>query len=321
MEIDGEVRCLVVGNGAVGTAIASRLQILDFRCQFVGRKGPVYIKSRFEGWGQITYLKIKPLSEEDLSRVNLAFITVKAYDLGGALERYLPYLPKGIPVIPLSNGAVESVVAKIAKKFPYYLWRIGICNFGVSHVSDGIYCLKSGKGGVYWGPLRALERKKQQNFEITDTEKKILSADSGQFLNWNEDILPVTRRKWLFNVVINSLAASKGLEKNGLLLNDMNQLKETFDEAYRLGVEMWGGWQNSYDKLLEEMVCLISATSENENSMVRDLRLSRRTENDYLAGLSEGRRNYEILNTLSREITVSSGQGRGRGRGRREKDS
>ena len=307
-----KVNCLVVGNGAVGTAIASRLQILRFRCKFVGRKGPVYIKSRFEGWGSVTYLNIKPLSEEDLSKVDIAFITVKAYDLSGALERYLSYLPKNIPIISLCNGATEHIVAAVAKKQPDYLWRMGICTFGVSQISQDIFALKSTDGKVTWGPVRFTDHQKKICMEMSDVEKLILDSDKSRFLRWEGDILPLVRKKWLFNVVINSLTASGNLERNGLLLNDMAQLKGTFEEAHRLGLELWGSWNQMYDKLFEEMVCLISSTANNENSMARDLRLNRKTENDYLAGLSVGRRGYEGLNELAAQIKTMAGSAQNR---------
>ena len=67
-----------------------------------------------------------------------------------------------------------------------------------------------------------------------------------------------------------------------------------------------------YDKLFEEMVCLISSTANNENSMARDLRLNRKTENDYLAGLSVGRRGYEGLNELAAQIKTMAGSAQNR---------
>ena len=317
------IRCLVVGNGAVGTAIASRLQMLNYWCQFVGRRGPVYIKSRFEGWGRACYLNIKPLSEEDLSQVDIAFVTVKAFDLGGALDRYLPYLPKRIPIIPLSNGAIEHVVCAARRKFPDFLWRVGVCNFGVTQISDHIFSLKSERGMAVWGALRPDESHRTGgNSCISQAEKEILASDSGIFLKWEKDIIPTLRKKWLFNVVINSLAASEGYEKNGLLLNDIQKLRATFEEACRLGAELWGRWKENSDKLFQDLISLISATAENENSMARDVRMGRRTENEFLAGMSLGRRGFTILNGLAEDIRGKSRPSpSGSRRGKENKDA
>lgn len=293
--------CLVIGNGAIGTAIASRLHFLGFNPSFVGRKGPIYFKSRFEGWGKVTYLEIKPLSQADLSDVKIVFITVKSYDLAGALARYLPYIPKGIPIIPLCNGAIEDIIASTSKQFPRFKWRLGFCNFGVSQITHGIYSLKSTSGKAYWGPFDPLNPLVKEN--RTAIEMKILAADNCQFFQWSESIIPSVRRKWLYNTVMNTLCAARSLAKNGLLLNDMTMLRLVFDEAYQLGQELWGPWNEHYDKIFENLISLISSTADNENSMSRDVRLGQRTENEFLAKLAVGRKGYSLLCKLSEDIS------------------
>lgn len=291
--------CLVIGNGAIGTAIASRLMILGYCPVFVGRKGSAKIKSRFEGWGGVNYLQIKPLSDADLSKVAIVFITVKAFDLAGVINRYLPYISTEVPVIPLCNGAVDGIVMTAAQKFPHFNWRLGVCDFGVTQISDEIYSLKSTSGRAAWGPLQLSSVKVGEQTEI---EKQILSDDGNSFFVWDIDILSRSRHKWLFNVTINSLSAVHNLEKNGALLNDLNILKKVFKEAFCLGLELWGSWSKTESELYGELIRLITATSENENSMARDLRMGKKTENCFLANLASDKRGYNELKKLSEEI-------------------
>ena len=291
--------CLVIGNGAVGTTIASRLHLIGFRTSFVGRKGPVYIKSRLEAWGKTTYLDIQPLSQTDLSQIKIVFIAVKAYDLLGALDRYLSYVPRGIPVVILSNGAIEDLVYNTARKHEHFLWRMGVCTFGVSQISNGIYALKSKEGKATWGSvqLNRASVTSPSSFEI-----ELFNCDRNEFFQWSDGIVPVVRKKWLFNVVINSLCAANELSCNGELLSDMKQLRQVFEEGFRLGYELWGNWPEGKERYFVDLVSLISSTSENENSMAKDVRAGERTENEFLAKLSENRRGYELLPKLSKKI-------------------
>ena len=291
--------CLIIGNGAIGTAITCRLQMLGFRTSFIGRRGPIYVKSRFEGWGKTTYLEVEPLSQTDVSKVDIAFVTLKAYDLHGALMRYISYIPLGVPIVILSNGAVEGVLAQVSTQHSDYIWRIGVCTFGVSKISSDIYQLKSSSGSASWG---AAPGQKRSECEMTPIERSIIQKEPQDFFQWDDNIIDKVRLKWLSNVVINSLCAANELPKNGLLLQDMNTLTATFNEAYRLGQELWGGWNHTSDNIFKELVGLISSTSENENSMARDVRLGQRTENEYLAKLCENKRGYQILPKLSKSI-------------------
>ena len=292
--------CLVIGNGAIGTAISSRLTMLGFEISFMGRVGPVNVKSRFEGWGQTNYLQIQSLSHADLSKVKIVFVALKAYDLMGAMNRYLTYIPSGIPVITLCNGAIEDLVAELSVNYNQYMWRIGICTFGVSQLSNEIYALKSKGGQALWGGVPSQKRSHNQ---LQDIEIEIFEKDKNEFFMWDDGIIVNVRKKWLFNVVINSLCAAKEFPNNGELLKDMKTLSLVYEEAFRLGKELWDSWNFNYDNLYVDLVSLISATSQNENSMARDVRMGRKTENAFLAQLSEGRRGYKLLPILSKTIS------------------
>ena len=289
----------VVGNGAVGVALASRLQLLGHQVVFLGRRALDAQNIRFEGWGKSFWHKVQTIQETEMKDLKLVFIAVKAYDLDGALRRYLPYLSKGCTIIPVGNGSVEGVIKDVSGNFPQFLWRLGYCTFGVSETSSSNFSLKTKVGKALWGPFFREDKWKDQKTEL---EKEILDKDQQNFFEWLDPIFPHSRKKWLYNVVMNSLSATNELESNGFLLNHMDEMKTVFDEAYDLGVELFGAWDLEKQKMFEEMIGLISATSSNENSMARDIKLGRKPETSYLAGMASGRPNYPKLNQIHEEI-------------------
>lgn len=294
-----KIKCLVVGNSASGTVVASRLKILGFEPYFVGRRGVSYIKSRLEAWGEITYLEVMPLNQINIADVEVVFMAVRIYDLVGALERYLAYIPKGIPIIPLCSGAIEDLIWGLSKKYPAFIWRMGLCTFDVTEISRGIYNLKQGSGAALWGNV---EQKEQSFNSLTQVEKDIFAADREELFQWNQKVQVKLRHHWLFDMVTSTICGAKGYTLNGQLLSDMSTLSQVFDESFLLGQELWGAWDVSKHKLLEELVGKISLTAATKNSMTADIRAGQRTENAYLAKLAENRRGYELLTQFSKEI-------------------
>ena len=288
-------KVLVVGKGAIGVAVASRLSILGYEPVFVGRKGPVEVVTHFKGWGQSFWLNIKKLSDFDLSDISACFIAVKAFDLEGAANRFTAYLPHGTPVIALSNGATQKIVESIQVKFPSHPIRLGFCTAGVTVVNDDHYELRSSKGGVFWGPLKT--------GQATSTfEKELTGIKQDFFFNYIDPVHSAHRIKWLFNTVLNSICAVKEHKNNGLLLDDIEYLKVVFSEAYLLGEEIWGNWSESKEKLFNDMISLITSTKDNENSMYKDVRLKKKTETAFLAGLATRKDKFPELCNLHQSI-------------------
>jgi ketopantoate reductase len=288
-------RVLVIGKGAIGVAVASRLKLLGYQPVFVGRKGPVDVVTHFKGWGQSFWLNIKKLSESNLTNMTACFVAVKAFDLDGATNRFAPYLQPGTPIITLSNGATQSITEKLQKNFPNNPVRLGFCTAGVTVVNSDHYELRSSKGGIFWGPLKA-------GAPITSFEEKLCSVKHDRFFNYLESVASPHRIKWLFNTVLNSICAVREHSRNGLLLGDVDYLKTVFDEAYFLGSDIWGGWSDSQDKLFNDMISLITSTKDNENSMYKDVRLRNKTETFYLAGLAKNSDRFPELCSLHLKI-------------------
>ncbi len=293
-------RILIVGAGAIGAGIAARLHLLGFSPQIMGRKGPSDMPVRFSGWNSQFLFEPKKLDEIDLKAISLIFFATKAFDLEGAVRRIIKYLPSECSIIPLSNGYTEPQIKGVAKEIPGRLWRNGFCSFASSQTSEASYELRSTKGGVVFGPLgvKPLEAK----LHPSHMEQDILSRDKGEFFTWADPVAPSQHMKWFYNTVINTVCASYKLSSNGQALEKIPLMRELSSEAFKLGIELWGSWSVTEEKIFENLIALIASSAANENSMARDVRLQRRTESDWLAGIAKGRPSYPLLNQYHNQI-------------------
>jgi 2-dehydropantoate 2-reductase len=290
----------VVGAGAVGSVAGARAAAAGWQVAFAGRNGALAVDATIDlPDGGPLALQAPARSEAELEGTALALVAVKAFDLEAALAA-LPKLAPGTPVVPLANGAVESVVRAAAVRRPELVWRLGFCDFGVTALGAGRLAVRSRKGGAHFGPLPG-----HGPAAASEVEERLV-ARSGGFFVWHGDILRAQRRKWLYNTVINSLAAARRLPANGGLLTDLPMLAAVFEEALRLSTELWGDWcgdaRGARDALWTGLIELIEATSANENSMARDVREGRRTESAFLAGLAAQAGGYPLLSGLHRAI-------------------
>lgn len=260
------------------------------RPTYLGRSGPVAMQARIDlkdGRGEQEVATPPGVGTAGAVAV---FVTVKAFDLAAALAQ-VTQLPTGIPVITVVNGAIEGVVQLAAAQDPQRLYRLGVCTIGVSAVDAGRYEVRSRTGEIVFGPALI-------GSEATAVEAELTRQRP---FKWQSHVVWSLRRKWLYNTVINSLTAVRRLATNGELLGDMPSLIAVFDEAYRLGQSLWGVWPLSRAELYASLLALVEATANNENSMARDVRLKRRTESEFLAGLAT-LPSYPLLHQLHRTL-------------------
>ncbi len=301
---------LIVGAGAIGAGIAARLQLLGFSSLIMGRKGPSDLPVRFSGWNSQFLFEPKKLDEIDFKAISLAFFATKAFDLEGAVRRIVKYLPSECSIVPISNGYTEPQIKGVAKEIPGRLWRNGFCSFASSQTSEASYELRSTKGGVVFGPLGV--KSMDAKHHPSPMEQNILSRDGGEFFTWADPIAPSQHLKWFYNTVINTVCASFKLSNNGLALEKIPLMRELSSEAFKLGIEIWGPWSVTEEKIFENLIALITSSAANENSMARDVRLQKRTESEWLAGVAKGRSSYPLLNQYHNQIMnfPKSGQSR-----------
>jgi 2-dehydropantoate 2-reductase len=283
----------IIGPGAVGLFIAHRLIRQGVSLGFVGPEGPRAVHQSFRAYDGLIDLRVPAPTSSELGSSDLAFVVVKAFQLAEALQATRQQKP-GTAVIVLVNGAIHEVVEREQKRSPHLLWRLGSCTFGVSRTEGGIYEQRSQTGEILLGPLSPEETP-------TNAEEFIIQKDPEVFA-WRPEMMQLYRRKWLFNTVINTLCAAHRLPRNGELLKDLPLVAAVFDEAYRLGVALWGAWSFGRESLYLGVVDLIRATAANENSMARDVRLGRRTESEFLAGLAKDVTLYPLLSEFHERI-------------------
>ncbi len=297
------MQAIIIGTGAVAAFLGAALEERGFLPGYVGRQGPTAFTARLAYPGGAERLVCCRAPGKDVWRAAaLAFVAVKAFDLEAAFG-WASELAPGTPLIPVVNGAVEDLVRAAAARRPDLAWRLGYSTFGVSALdapagpqdaatsfTNHSYAVRSRTGEVAFGPLDG-------RGEPAAAERLLLDRP-GVFV-WHQGILKAARRKWLFNVVINTLCAARGLRRNGDLFGDIPMLSAVFHEAWALGEGRFGPWGLEKAEVYKAMEKLIEATAENENSMARDKRLGRLTETAYLAGLATDARRFPLLTMLA----------------------
>ena len=286
------MRAVVIGTGAVAAFLGVALEERGFLPAFFGRRGPTAFTARVTRAGGDTQLVCcRAPSPDEVAAAQIAFVAVKAFDLEAALA-WTTALAPGTAVIPVVNGLVEDIVRAAAHAAPQLPFRLGFSTVGVSALDElGCYAVRAKSGEIAFG---ALDGAAPPNA----AERKLLDGQ-GVFA-WHAQILAAAHRKWLYNVVINTLCAARALKSNGDLLGDIPMLAAVFNEAWTLGGERFGGFGVEKAEAYKAMERLIDATAANENSMARDKRLGRRTETPFLAGLAQDAKRFPLLMELAR---------------------
>jgi ketopantoate reductase len=147
---------------------------------------------------------------------------VKAFDLEAALREHEAKWPQEIPFVTLCNGYIWPVIAKLKPILKTRPIRVGMTTIGSTIKSNGTIEVFSTGAITAWGNWGL------SNSSPTERELRLLRRfPKGQ---WIDDIRPQFRLKWVFNTVINTLAAAHRLPDNAAL-------KKHRDEAYAILME------------------------------------------------------------------------------------
>ncbi len=265
---------IVAGPGAMGSVLGAFLTE-SFNVFFLGRRGAIQHSAKIDLGNGLRDFNFAKANDQELSRCSTIIFPTKAYDLQRALEDHLPRLADGTTFITLANGFVEPILKKTSEAFPSLKMRLGYCNFGVSTDSGNYFFRSKGTGRMFWGPIGT--------DQLSSSE---MVLNKNHYCEWCEDIVISARSKWLFNTVLNGITAAHALGTNGEVLARKPALKALFEEAWDLSFDLFGGIDAEKHEVWMGLLSLINDTSENENSMARDVRLGKRTESDYLAGLA-----------------------------------
>ncbi len=282
----------IVGTGSTAAGLGWALNNLGLPFYFIGRAGPTLHAFTFKVDSKSQ--RIEREAPKDLAETAMVFFSVKSYDLTESF-RHLALFSQQVIAVFLANGAVNQLIESGGRSFPLHIFRPGFSTVAVNKSGQSEFTLRSSKGEFQFGPMAF-------GSPETDIEKKL--TKHGPPFVWNNRILLYQRRKWLFNTVINSLTAARNLPRNGDLLTDQPMLSAVFAEAYQLGEDLWGAWGFERADLYSSMLTLIKDTESNENSMAADIRLGRKTESAFLAGLAhtQEKSKYPLLRSLHAKL-------------------
>lgn len=262
----------IIGPGAVGCALASRLHPIVSQLGMIGRQGPISHEFKVQGKSGMQSYRLPVLS-----RFNLLFVCVKSYHLASLFQTHRHFLesPSCSAIIFLCNGIVDDVVkSQLPSSAPV---RLGLTTLAVKP-KGSVACyqlMNEDSAAIHWGGKGP----------VSYFETKLLMLGKHLGFAWREDIDFARRRKWLFNTVLNPVCALHRLPRNDMAKNHVAQIELLFAEAYTLGQSLWGTWPQSLVELLKTFWQLVDQTGQNRNSMVVDLDHGRATEIDYLSGL------------------------------------
>ena len=282
----------IVGPGAVGIGIAYLLKSAGYRnISFYSRSGPIQKQASImlsEGPVSMTLPSARMAPD-------LFIITVKSFQLEDALDRILKSKNKN-PIWVLCNGLTLEIERN--NKFNPLLIRRGSVTFGSKIVEGGGIHLTLSTQNLMVGPTH------EHPTPLSDFEINLINQMKPYGWYYSEPINPVINKKWLFNTALNCLCGIRRLENNNKSLEYIDELKSIFEEAFALGIEQFGSWNEEKEQLWNELLELIKKTGSNENSMARDVRLKKKTEIEYLAGFARTSPvKYPILNNILTKFT------------------
>jgi 2-dehydropantoate 2-reductase len=278
-----EKTAIVVGNGNVGALVGVALnRLFPGKIHFIGSKGPTAQSVHYRWRGEETETKFAAPDRAAIANAGVVFVCVKAYHLNKLMEQTEASFAPGTPFIVLCNGFIEDDMVTLQSRFPGVLMRQGMVMYGAKR-DDALVYHFSDNGLIVWGPAG------KRTDPVTSVEAKILEAMPATGFNFQFDpsVMLRVKTKWVLNAVLNTLCAEKRLPKNKEILKYSSEMDAYFKEAYACAQDLWGKWEISESAVWEQLMILVRDTSENENSMARDVRFGRKTESEYIAGAAQ----------------------------------
>lgn len=234
------------------------------------------------------------------SALGVVFFTVKAFDLRNALLEQADKWPVHLPFITICNGYIWPVILDIQNQMGGRAIRVGMTTIGSTIMPSGDVRVFADGTTTAWGhwpnPSNPLTPPTSEEFSC------LTALPNG---TWYDDIRPIIRRKWILNVAINSVAAVHRLERNGLIANHKQEVEDVLAEAIDLSEKLWSDLpldKKEKETISEQLWLVVEKTADNQNSMVRDVIMGRRTESDFLAGMAKDFDAFPRLKALHEKI-------------------
>lgn len=202
-----------------------------------------------------------------LSQCDLLLVTVKAWQVSGAVKNLQTLLPPDCPILLLHNGmgTLEEL-----KGLTQPLLR-GVTTHAAKH--DGTVILHVASGTTHIGPGSA------GSAALSDLAETLHQALPD--VAWHTNVSAACWQKLAVNCVINPLSAINDC-LNGELIAWPQQITLLCNEV--AAVMTREGLHTSAEQLQEYVLSVIASTAQNVSSMLQDIRSQRRTEIEYITG-------------------------------------
>jgi len=204
---------------------------------------------------------------QHLAQSELLLVTLKAWQVSGALGALLPLLNPNCILILLHNG-MGTLDELPVNRMPILL---GATTHAARHEGNTILHVASGMTHIGPAPGRVIASN-----NIADVLHEALPD-----VAWHNNILPSLWNKLAVNCVINPLTAMHNCNNGGLLAYGDEIEKICAEVAQVMTIE---GYETHKESLLSYVYQVIASTSENYSSMLQDIRHQRHTEIDYITG-------------------------------------
>lgn len=287
------MKIAIIGPGAVGSLMSTLLSSPKNEIGFLGKKGPTTHSFFFSKQGRKRRFSFEEEPDSFFKKVEIAFFCLKAYHLEAGLEKHLPRLSSGIPLLFLGNGLIHPLLLRICEKFPSFQYRLGLTTHGVTLVQPQYYELRSQTGKILYGAFEP------SLSAVSLAEKKLPLAFKNTL-----SIFASYKVKWLMNSTINPLVVYLGLEINGGLEKHLPTVRSLFNENFELGELLFGTWEFSQKKLWENLRRLLIATKENQNSLWKDFQEGIETELDFLLGPATAFPHLSLVNQILKDLKL-----------------
>ncbi|MEM4446933.1 MAG: 2-dehydropantoate 2-reductase [Candidatus Jordarchaeales archaeon] len=272
------MKIAVLGAGAIGSLFGGMLAKSGVDVVLIGREKHVKaIRNnglRIEGERETFTVKVEAFTNVlDVGKVDVVFLTVKAYDTKNAAADAKHLMRKDSIVVCMQNGlGTEKEAAEVLGE--KNILR-GITSEGAQLIEPGVV-RHTGRGESFIGPPFGPPPEGAEKV----VELLRMAGFNAAFTN------NIEREVWgkvLVNAGINPLGAITGLRngeivENKLLLEVMKKIISEGEEvATKHGIRF-------LEKPFEKAVKIARMTARNKNSMLQDLEKGKRTEIDYING-------------------------------------
>ena len=220
---------------------------------------------------------VESVTSQQLTSADFLIISSKTYSISSICQQYKNEIPSSLPICLLQNGlGNEELVQQIFPHNPIY--RL-ISSNGAMLNEDGIIT-HTGQAPSFIGLYTQSQGESQHLTVLTE-----LFCQSGIPIEISNKINSIIWEKAFINIGINVFGALTRLNNGSLLdlpsLNDL--MKKTVYEAYYVAISEKVELRE-FDFYWNQVLKILSLTSQNKNSMLQDILNRKPTEIDFLNG-------------------------------------